>query len=67
MLELLGANARVALANKVAILDKLDKFSSFLGKIVDIATENIELAAAVAEVSTCISLAKKYFYLEDLA
>ena len=38
-----------------------------LGKIVDIAAENIELAAAVAEVSNCISLAKKCFYLEDLA
>ena len=56
MVELLGADVRVALPNKVIILDKLSKISIFLNKVANIAADNVELAEAVAEVNTSMPL-----------
>ena len=51
MVGLLGADVKFALANKVAILDRLVNFSSFLGKVMSVAANNIELCGALSEVS----------------
>ena len=56
MVELLGADVRVALPNKVIILNKLGKVSTFLNKVANIAADNVELAEAVSEVSTSTTL-----------
>ena len=53
MVNLLG-DVRLALPNKVVILDKLSKVSAFLGKIANIAVDNVELAEAVSEVSISV-------------
>ena len=53
MVNLLG-DVRLALPNKVVILDKLSKVSAFLGKIADVAVDNVELAEAVSEVSISV-------------
>ena len=50
-LELLGENARIALASKVSVLDKIGKISAFAEKVVDITGRAIALGAAVSEVS----------------
>lgn len=42
---------RIALPNKVVILDKLGKVSTFLDTVMNVAASNTELAVAVSEVS----------------
>ena len=51
MAQLLG-DVRVALPNKVAILDKLRNVSTFLDKVLNVAADNTELAITIAEVNT---------------
>ena len=54
-LELLGKSATMALASKVAILDRIAKISSFAEKVIDITEKAVELGAAISEVSFDIS------------
>ena len=51
MAQLLG-DVRVALPNKVALLDKLRTVSTFLDKILNVAADNAELTSTIAEVSS---------------
>ena len=53
MVDLLG-DVRLALPNKVVILDKLSKVSAFLNKVANIAVDNVELAEAISEVSISV-------------
>ena len=51
MVGLLG-DVKLALPNKVAILDKLRNVSTFLDKVMNVAADNAELATTIAEVSS---------------
>ena len=48
---MLGKDARLALASKVSVLDKITKASSFAENVVNVTTNIIELGSAISEVS----------------
>lgn len=50
VLDLLGQNARLALASKVTVLDKIEKTSAFAKKVLDATSTVVELGTAVSEV-----------------
>ena len=56
VLDLLGADVKLALASRVTVLDKIARISAFAEKVVDLTAKSVEIDSAIAEVGRILEI-----------